>query len=381
VFVAVDALFARFDEAIDGLLSLDVPPGFEAEFAVAVQARLNRVEALATKAAGRCDAAGEHEGARGSIPLLAHKTRIPKAVVRRRVANARALRRMPETEAAFARGDISSDHVRRLSACLHLSEPAFAKAEDELVASACTQRYDRFERVVAYWRQLAEPDVVEDEAAVLFANRHVHASTTFQGCVVIDGVLDAVGGSIFLTELRRLETQLFELDWAAARDRLGRDPHVDELDRTPAQRRADALELMAQRSAAKPEHAREARAMIHVLVGYETFAGRICELADGTPLTPGQVVSLLDLSDVQRVVFDGPSNVIDVGARQRFFRGATRIAVQLRDLECRAHESCDVRFPDCETDHLQPAEWNGPTIQANGDLKCKWHHRRRGRAP
>jgi hypothetical protein len=264
---------------------------------------------------------------------------------------------------------------------LNVSPERFAKAEEELVTSACTHRYDKFHRDVQYWRQEAEPDLVEDEAAVLHDARHLHASRSFEGCVVVDGVLDAVGGSIFLNELQRLEQHLFKADWAAAKERLGRDPHVHELDRTPAQRRADAVEVMAERSAAKAPGAVEPRVLLHVLVGYETFAGRITELADGTVLTPGQVVSLLNMSDVQRVVFDGPSNVIDIGAKQRLFRGATRTAIQLRDLECQAHPSCDVRFPDCETDHLQPASWDGPTITTNGDLKCKWHHRRRGRAP
>jgi hypothetical protein len=118
-----------------------------------------------------------------------------------------------------------------------------------------------------------------------------------------------------------------------------------------------------------------------VLVGYETFHGRICELADGTVLSPGQVVSLLDDADIQRVVFESPSQVLDVGIRQRLFTGATRTAVQLTHLECQGDPSCDERFTRCEIDHIQPYEHHGQTTQRNGRPLCPWHHRKRQRSP
>ncbi len=61
------------------------------------------------------------------------------------------------------------------------------------------------------------------------------------------------------------------------------------------------------------------RPLITVLVGYETFAGSICELADGTVIPPSSVLTLLDEADIERIVFDGPSRVIDLGQRTRFF--------------------------------------------------------------
>jgi len=76
--------------------------------------------------------------------------------------------------------------------------------------------------------------------------------------------------------------------------------------------------------------------------------------------------------------------VLDVGVRQRLFTGATRTAVELRDLEC-AHPSCHVRFEDCEIDHITPYEHGGLTVQDNGEPKCpghhRWHHRRRTPQP
>ncbi len=67
-----------------------------------------------------------------------------------------------------------------------------------------------------------------------------------------------------------------------------------------------------------------------MLVGYETFAGRICELANASVVSPGALVEWLEPAWVERVVFDGPSRVIDVGVSRRLFAGATRRAVQVR---------------------------------------------------
>ncbi len=137
---------------------------------------------------------------------------------------------------------------------------------------------------------------------------------------------------------------------------------------------------MAMRSAAMPADAKQARILISVLCGYETFKGRVCELADGTVLTPGQVAGVLSKADIERIVFDGPSRVVDVGVRRRFFTGATRIAVQVRDRGCQ-HPSCNAPLDRCEIDHVHPYEAGGETTQANGQCQCGFHNRRKGRQP
>jgi hypothetical protein len=113
-----------------------------------------------------------------------------------------------------------------------------------------------------------------------------------------------------------------------------------------------------------------------VLVGYETFAGRICQLADQTVVTPGTVAKLLDEALIERVVFDGPSRVIDVG-QARCFTGALRRAIEVRDRECQ-WDSCHVPYQRCEIDHIQPYAEGGPTTQDNGECKCGQHNRHKG---
>jgi hypothetical protein len=151
-----------------------------------------------------------------------------------------------------------------------------------------------------------------------------------------------------------------------------------DLWRTPAQRRADAMVEMARRAGAKPEGARMPEPLFSVLVDYETFAGTICELANGPAVTPGSLLRYLDQAWIERVVFGSPSRVIDIGARRRLFTGATRRAVQVRDREC-FHDFCDIPAADCQVDHIEPYGAGGLTVQDNGRPACDFHNRERHR--
>jgi len=137
---------------------------------------------------------------------------------------------------------------------------------------------------------------------------------------------------------------------------------------------------MARRAGTAPADGRRPEPLFTVLVGYETFAGRICELANGTVVSPGSVVPWLDEAWVERVVFEGRSRVIDVGISRRLFSGATRRAVEVRDREC-FHPLCDLPAEQCEIDHVQPWAAGGPTEAANGRAACGFHNRGRNRAP
>ena len=182
------------------------------------------------------------------------------------------------------------------------------------------------------------------------------------------------------TVLARVEKELFDIDWAEAKARVGDDVCASDLARSPAQRRADAMVEMARRAEAMPAGARLPEPLFTVLVGYETFAGRICELADGTVVAPGSFVRWLGQGWVERVVFDGPDRIRNVGVRRRIFTGATRRAVEVRDREC-FHELCDIPADDCQIDHVEPWSAGGVTTDDNGRAACGYHNRARHRRP
>jgi hypothetical protein len=117
--------------------------------------------------------------------------------------------------------------------------------------------------------------------------------------------------------------------------------------------------------------------LISVLVDYDTF-GRVCRLANGTVVTPGQVAGLLTDADIERIVFGPKSRVIDLGRHQRVFVGGARRSVEVQDLEC-TDEYCDAPAEGCEVDHIVRWEHGGETNPDNGRLRCPRHHEGRRR--
>jgi len=81
----------------------------------------------------------------------------------------------------------------------------------------------------------------------------------------LDGVLDPIKGAIVAGELERIDTELFNADWAEAKARVGDNVGLGDLARTPAQRRADALVEMAKRSASAAPGARRPEPLFSVV--------------------------------------------------------------------------------------------------------------------
>jgi hypothetical protein len=92
-------------------------------------------------------------------------------------------------------------------------------------------------------------------------------------------------------------------------------------------------------------------------------------------IAPGLLVPLLGDAEIERIVYAGASRrVIDLGRRSRFFTGALRRAIQLRDRRC-TEAGCDTPADDCDVDHRLPYGKGGRTDQDNGNLKCGHHNR------
>jgi hypothetical protein len=319
-------------------------------------------------------------GARSGPAWLAATCRIPHQDAARQVGLARRVRHLPAAAAAWAAGDISSAHVHRLARARNpRTFAALGRDEHTLIDVARSSSYRTFDRTVAYWTDAADPDGADQSAQDRRDRRQVHLSESIGGLWFGNLTLDPISGAIVHGELRRLEADLFTADRAEARTRLGiENPTLADLARTPAQRRADALVEMARRSATAPADGTPPKPLFTVLVGYETFAGRICQLASTTPVAPGSLLPHLDDALLERVVFDAPGHVTEV-SEQRCFTGLLRKAVQVRDQTC-YHPACELPAEWCEIDHIRPAAHFGPTSQANGRPACGYHNRLRNRS-
>jgi len=377
--MSLDGLIAE----IDDLCGADPTTLADREALTSLHRQLARLDAVTTRATAAYDASGDWEEsrARSCASLIAAICKLPLPEARRRISNGRALRHMPLVEEAWLDGHIGAAHVATLAgACSEARRETFARDEQLLVGHATQLRFGQFWRAVRYWEQLADPDGVEEEAQDERDQRELFFSQSFEGMWFGNMTFDPASGTIVDNELRRIYDQLLEADWAEARSRLGDRAGPADLKRTPAQRRADALMEMAIRSATAPADGRRPEPLFSVFVGYESFAGRICQLANGTVITPGSVVPWLPQSWLERVVFDGPSRIIDMGVQRRLFTGATRRAVQLRDREC-FHPFCDLPAADCQVDHVVPYAAGGETTQANGRPACAFHNLDRHRRP
>jgi hypothetical protein len=379
----IETMMDELANAISTLCDLDAATLADSDTVVALHRQLSRLEAITTRATARWDADQRwaDDGARSATSWLVHRCHIPSSVARRRLRLGRTLRHLPRVDDAWSSGALSEPQV---SAIVAHRTPATAEAmqrdEAMLVDHATRLTFQEFGRALAYWHQFADPDGVEIDAAKLHDSRSLSLSQTFENAWVGDFLLDPIGGSAVASALQAIEQELFQAEWAAARDRMGRDPVMADLSRSPAQRRADALVEMATRAMTAPHDGRRPEPLFTVLVDLETLAGRICELADRSTITPGSLLPWFDRAWVERIVFDGPSRVIDVGVRRRLFTGATRRAIEVRDREC-YHELCDEPADRCQVDHIDPHAWGGTTEQGNGRLACAHHNRLRNRRP
>lgn len=375
-FSPVDALRV----AIDELVAMGPAAHGDGASIEALAKEHSRLEAFLTRSAAEFDTSGEWaaDGAQSAAAWIATRCRLRRSEARRLVRRGRALAELPDCEEAWSEGQITGAHVDVIAA-LDRPETAEALDRDEplLVDQAATLPFESFVQAASYWDQLADPDGTEERAEARRARRDVYLAPSFGGMWLGKMTLDPVSGAIVSDELTRLEQALFEADRAEAKDRLGRDPARGELARTPSQRRADALVEMATRSKTAPADGHRPAPLFTVLVDFPTLTGRICELAQGTVVTPGSLLPWLEAADLERAVAAPPDRV-EVSATARFFSGATRRAIELRDRRC-THPYCDRPAAQCQADHIQPFAQGGRTVQENGQLRCGFHNRLRNR--
>jgi hypothetical protein len=311
--------------------------------------------------------------------------RVSPGVARDRVETARRLSVMAATDQALAAGELSYAHARLVTAAVaELAEAAgvevAAGAEAPLLDTAMPVDPARLRREIAHARHALAPEVAFAAAQESYGRRRLSVSETFDGAVVVDGVLDPEGGAVLLSALTPLAA-----------------PAGPDDARTALQRRADALvELCRRRLDAGdlPETGGE-RPHLSVVVDLDTLErrqpARAAELAWTGPVCGETARRLACDASITRVITAGRSEPLDVGRRTRVIPPAIRTALTVRDGGC-AHPSCDRPPVWTDAHHLRHWADGGPTSLDNLILLCRRHHRavhegtwqppqRRARAP
>ncbi|NOX30560.1 MAG: DUF222 domain-containing protein [Actinobacteria bacterium] len=318
--------------------------------------------------------------------MLRSRTNLPGPDVGRRTACAYKLKRMPDARTAFEAGLISIHHVRLLGECLaRRYDGAFVEWEPRLVTWAIEFDWDSFAKAIARWKDAADTSEPDERDASDAAARSLHVSKSIGGRGILSGTLTPVQYEAFANVLDPIVDQLFKDEWADAEAEFGKGKFtVDNLVRDPAQRRVDALEIMAQRAHAALSR-RAPAPIVHVHIGIADLgyalklaAGlpgkapepedALCELGNGTPISYTKAVELLIDAHIQRVVFDADGEVLDLGQKTRFFTPVQKTALVCRDRYCRC--GCGRPARRCQADHI--IEWHpdGPTDVANGQMLC-----------
>jgi hypothetical protein len=380
--VSPDVRFAGLRAEIEALIQIDPSLRCDRQSIKALHRLRAQFDYVLSTAVAEFDQWGQwaSDGAKTATAWIDTRCHLPKSEAKAELRRGKALPGLPVAAAAWKRGDIGT---AQLDALIRVKSPvteeALARDEALLVDYATTMKFAHFARTLEYWEQLADQDGSEEAAQARRDRRDTYLVPT-PGGYFGKMNFDVIEGAIVANELARLENELFEADCAEAKERRGREPLAHELSRTSAQRRADAMIEMATRSAsARGTTRRRPEPLFTVVIDYPTLFGLICQVEQGPVVSPGSLLPWLDRATFERIVF-APGKRAECSVTARFFTGATRRALEVRDLECR-HEFCDLSADKCEMDHIVPHSLGGPTTQENGQVLCEFHNRLRYERP
>jgi hypothetical protein len=251
---------------------------------------------------------------------------------------------------AMAQGEIGFAHLSVMARMAYAMPQTFE--ESALLDKAKQSSPGRFHHQCRHYRHAADPQGFADEQAELHENRHLSLSTWEDGSLLLNGVLDPVGGAALRTALEPLARK------SGAHD-----------DRNREQRQADALVELAMGG--------RQRTHLQVTSSVETLLGLL-----GAPAADMELTLPISAKTVERLACDcsvtrvllQDSVVIDVGRAKRVVSGPSRRALDARDGHC--------RWTGCE----RPATWSaahhvvhwihgGDTDLDNLILLCHRHHR------
>jgi hypothetical protein len=344
----------------------------------------NKADSVITKLVLGFENSGEWapDGAKSSVGWIAKECRLPRAEVRNLIQRGKMLEQSPVVAEAFAAGDLGAAQVDVLARIRPTNEEAFKRDQEVLVDLATSLTFARLVTATEYWKQHADPDGAEEAELARANRRDVWVTQSLNGMYLGQITLDPYSGKVYFDELERLEQIEFEADWAEAKERLGREPTMADLRRTGPHRRADAATEMAVRSASTKPGDQRPEPLFTIVIDDRTLSeqigahhDRICQIEGGSVVSPGSVLHHMPGAWFERIIFK-PKNRIECSEKARFFTGATRRAIEVRDLEC-SNEYCENPRRRLQIDHIIPYSKGGLTTQDNARVLCAHCNRSR----
>jgi hypothetical protein len=305
------------------------------------------------------------------------------AQIAARVRCARLARSQPQSVDALLAGRVGVDQ-----ALVHANPRVRDHLDDDVTAVLLTEAarldFADFRVVARRWEQLTDVDGATRDDEIRHSRRDLQMHWV-DGALHVRGRFAAAQGAWVAEVFDAFCHAEWEHDWAEARTRFGDEVGVDRLERSPAQRRADALWAICGAAAVAPP-AGVVAPTVNIVIDAATFeqalttaatngtpagvaaplvdiTGRRSGTLDGINLIPADVLAAALVGHVRRVVINADSVVIDQGRRSRLFTGSSREAIWIRRMTC-IWVGCRSRH--CQIDHTQEWSNHGGTDQHNG---------------
>jgi hypothetical protein len=313
----------------------------------------------------------------------------------RRQQSARALRILPVVAGEFAAGRVGVAQVHELGRLgANLRAVGQLPASQEVLLSAAKElRHRDFTIVTKRWECLADPDGAHRRHEIAHQGRLARIFP-----VGVEYRVEATMGSLQGQGLRdifdRFVDAEFHADWETAKAKHGDDVNPSVLERTDAQRRADALSAIFETAASASTTIAPLPSVANLVIDYDSYEqhlrhaldgtpvdidpasvrSRRCETTDGIPVDPQAAVVHVLLGRVRRIVVDAAGVIVDVGRTRRLFTGPIRQAAKALEPSC-GWLGCYLRGVIAELDHAIPYSAGGTTDAANAELYCGHHNR------
>ncbi len=273
-----------------------------------------------------------------------------------KVSAGNQLQRLSQSEDAVVEGRIGFAHfvlLARTSAAL-----GGRFDETKLLRKATELSVRRFHNACMHARHAGNPEGFVNEEKEGVEARSLTLTTADDGVVLVQGILDKLGGAALRTALEPLAKRAGKYD-----------------DRKLARRLGDALVDLSIHALDNGVPSR--RPHLQVTTSLETLLGLsgapAAEMEFSLPISSKAIERLACDCSVTRILLDSESMVIDVGRAKRVVSGPQSKALKVRDRSC--------TWPGCD----RPATWTsahhvvhwihgGATDLPNLVLLCYRHH-------
>ncbi|MQA11317.1 MAG: DUF222 domain-containing protein [Pseudonocardiaceae bacterium] len=270
--------------------------------------------------------------------------------------------RLPDTMAAFARGDVDAQHVWAIAEVTKPLSAGKAREVEARVLPKAAQPVGRLRQRLRYHVAKVDPEGAKERRRQRQRDRTVEYNPKDDGMASLYALLPAEYAQAAFHRICGLAEKA----------------KTPEDTRSAEQRRADVLtELLL---GANQEHV---RTEIQVLVPATVLAGASehpGELAGYGPLDADTVRELARNATWRRILTDPATGVVrDVG-RKRYPSPALADYIRMRDRTCR-FPGCPRPAARCEIDHSIPVSRGGTTSEDNLGPMCPHHHHAKDHGP